>query len=75
LEEDQVRIRRWSLIVLLAAVPLGGGCGADKSLACEPCSNTEDCEAGLTCQLFEDSAGNTRNLCGDASPNMVCPSR
>jgi hypothetical protein len=51
------------------------GCGADKSLMCEACADTDDCEAGLTCQLFQDSSGNTRNLCGNTDPNMVCPAR
>ena len=54
---------------------LAGGCGADKNVACEPCANSDDCESGLTCQLFEDSNGVTRNLCGDTRPNMVCPAR
>ena len=62
------------LAALILAAPLAG-CGADKNSACEPCANTDDCETGLTCQLFEDPAGATRNLCGDTSPNMVCPSR
>ena len=74
--EVEVALKRapWLLAVLLAVLP-AGGCGADKAVACEPCANTEDCEAGLTCQLFEDSQGNRRNLCGDENPNMVCPAR
>ena len=64
----------WLLAVLVAAAPLAG-CGADKAVACEPCANDDDCEAGLACQLFEDTQGNRRNLCGDANPNMVCPAR
>ena len=69
-----MRTSRAPLIVLLAILPFSG-CGADKNALCEPCANTDDCEADLTCQLFQDSSGNTRNLCGDASPNLVCPSR
>ena len=65
---------RWKLVILLAALPLAG-CGADRNKACEPCSNTDDCEVGLSCQLFEDTANNTRNLCGDANVNMICPAR
>jgi hypothetical protein len=62
------------LMLLLIAVPLAG-CGGDKSRACEPCTNADDCEAGLTCQVFSDLNQNPVNLCGDASPNMVCPPR
>lgn len=67
----------WPLAVLVAASALAGGCGADKNVACEPCANDDQCDAslGLTCQLFEDTQGNRRNLCGDANPNMVCPTR
>lgn len=59
---------------MLAVVPIAG-CEAGKSKACEPCSNVADCEAGLTCQVFNDQNGNDVNLCGDASPNMICPPR
>lgn len=62
------------LLAVLTAIPLLG-CGADKNVACEPCANDDDCEADLACQLFEDSQGNRRNLCGDDNPNMVCPAR
>lgn len=62
------------LIPLLAAMPLAG-CGGDKSRACEPCTNADDCEIGLTCQLFRDANENVINLCGDASLNMICPPR
>lgn len=64
----------WLPAVLLAAAAMAG-CGADKNVACEPCANDDDCEAGLACHLFEDSQGNRRNLCGDTNPNMVCPAR
>ena len=63
------------LAVLFAVAAFAAGCGADKNFACEPCANDDDCEAGLACQLFEDSQGNRRNLCGDDNPNMVCPTR
>jgi hypothetical protein len=60
------------MLVLLAAMPLAG-CGDDGNSACEPCTNVDDCESGLTCQQFSDANGNIRNLCGDANPNMTCP--
>ncbi len=66
--------RRWMLLLMLAAMPLAG-CGNDGNSACEPCSNVDDCEAGLTCQQFSDASGNIRNLCGDANPNMTCTNR
>lgn len=50
----------------LSSAPGQGG-------ACAPCGSSADCRAGLTCQQFRDSAGNVRNLCGDANPNMTCP--
>jgi hypothetical protein len=62
------------LLLIFAALPLAG-CGDDGNSACEPCSNVDDCEAGLTCQQFSDGSGNIRNLCGDANPNMVCTNR
>ena len=65
---------RWLLVVSLAVVPLAG-CGAGRNKACEPCANADDCEVGLSCQLFRDSSDNVRNLCGDANVNMVCPAR
>jgi len=68
-----MRSRRWILAVLLAVMPLAG-CGDDGNSACEPCTNVDDCEAGLTCQQFTNpSTGAIRNLCGDANPNMQCP--
>ena len=67
-----MRSSRWLLVALLAVMPLAG-CGDDGNSACEPCSNVDDCESGLTCQQFSDSSGNIRNLCGDANPNMTCP--
>jgi hypothetical protein len=67
-----MRSSRWLLVVLLAVMPLAG-CGDDGNGPCEPCSNVDDCEAGLTCQQFQDGSGNIRNLCGDANPNMTCP--
>lgn len=65
---------RWMLVFVLAVLPLAG-CGGSKNAACEPCTNVDDCQSGLTCQQFRDSAGNIRNLCGDANPNMTCPAR
>ncbi len=63
---------RWTLpLLLLAAIPLAG-CG-NRNSACEPCVNVDDCESGLTCLQFVDESGNTRNLCGDANPDMTCP--
>jgi hypothetical protein len=58
-------------MLLLAAVP-SAAC-SNKNSACEPCTNVDDCESGLTCMQFRDDSGNTRNLCGDANPDMVCP--
>lgn len=69
-----MRAPRWMPVLLLAALPLSG-CGTDKSRACEPCVNDEDCETGLTCQAFRDNDGNILNLCGDANPDMTCPAR
>lgn len=60
------------LVPLLAAMPLAS-CGGAKNRACEPCSNVDDCETGLTCQIFRDANANPVNLCGDASTNMICP--
>ena len=67
-----MRASRWMLMLMLAAIPLAG-CGSDRNSACEPCSNVDDCESGLSCQQFTDSNGNLRNLCGDDNPNMTCP--
>ena len=67
-----MRSSRWLLVVLLAVMPLAG-CGDDGNSACEPCTNVDDCESGLTCQQFQDQSGNIRNLCGDANPDMRCP--
>ena len=69
-----MRSSRWMLLLIFAALPLAG-CGDDGNSACEPCSNVDDCEAGLTCQQFSDASGNIRNLCGDANPNMTCTNR
>lgn len=69
-----MRSSRWMLVLMLAVMPLAG-CGDDRNSACEPCSNVDDCEAGLTCQQFRDDNGDIRNLCGDANPNMTCPAR
>jgi hypothetical protein len=60
------------MLLLLAAVPLSG-CGEDGNTACEACTNDEDCESGLTCQMFRDRNENILNLCGDANPLMTCP--
>ncbi len=60
------------MMLLLAAMPLAG-CGEDGNTACEPCANDEDCESGLTCQMFRSTDGNILNLCGDANPAMTCP--
>jgi hypothetical protein len=60
---------------MLAVLPVAG-CGDNRNEACEPCSNVDDCEAGLTCQQFENpNTGATRLLCGDANPSMTCPDR
>jgi hypothetical protein len=68
-----VRPSRWMLVLLLAALPLAG-CGRDRNSACEACTNDEDCETGLTCQMFRNTAdGNILFLCGDANPIMTCP--
>lgn len=68
-----MRASRWMLLLVLAALPLAG-CGSDRNRACEPCSNVDDCESGLTCQQFQNpDTGAIRNLCGDANPNMTCP--
>jgi hypothetical protein len=69
-----MRAPRGILALLLAALPLAG-CGSDRSRACEPCTNDDECESGLTCQAFRDNAGNIINLCGDANPDMTCPAR
>jgi len=69
-----MRSSRWMLLLILAAMPLAG-CGSDRNSACEPCTNVDDCESGLTCQQFSDASGNIRNLCGDANPNMTCTNR
>lgn len=69
-----MRPSRWLLVLMFAALPLAG-CGDNRNSACEPCSNVDDCEAGLTCQQFRDANGDIRNLCGDANPNMTCPAR
>jgi hypothetical protein len=61
------------MLLLLAVLPLAG-CGDDSNSACEECVNDEDCESGLTCQMFRDNpSGNILNLCGDANPAMTCP--
>ena len=67
-----MRPSRWMLMLLLAALPLAG-CGSSKNSACESCTNVDDCESGLTCQQFAGANGTIRNLCGDANPNMTCP--
>jgi len=61
-------------MLLLAAMPLAA-CGSNRNTACEPCTNDEDCESGLTCQAFRHSDGNILFLCGDANPAMTCPAR
>jgi hypothetical protein len=68
-----MRSSRWMLMLLLLAAMPFAGCGNNRNSACEPCTNVDDCEAGLTCQQFRDANGNIRNLCGDANPNMTCP--
>jgi hypothetical protein len=60
------------MLLLLAALPLAG-CGDGGNNACESCVNDEDCETGLTCQMFRSTTGNILNLCGDANPLMTCP--
>ena len=66
---------RWPLaLLLLIALPLAG-CGENRNNACEECTVDEDCETGLTCQLFRNGAGETFNLCGDSNPAMSCPAR
>lgn len=68
-----MRSSRWMLmLILLAALPLAG-CGSNKNSACEACTNDEDCETGLTCQMFRDTNGNILFLCGDPNPAMSCP--
>ena len=62
-----------SLLAVVVAVFALTSCTGDKNGACEPCSNADDCEAGLTCMVFEDAQGQPRNLCGDANPDMICP--
>ena len=69
-----MRPSRWLFALLLTVMPLAG-CEEGKNRACEPCSNASDCEPGLTCQVFADANQNDVNLCGDASPNMICPPR
>ena len=70
-----MRSSRWMLVLMLAVMPFAG-CGDNRNEACEPCSNVDDCEAGLTCQQFVDTqTGTIRNLCGDANPDMRCPAR
>ena len=61
------------LFTLLAAIPLAG-CGEDLNSACEECVNDEDCQSGLTCQMFRRPDGFILNLCGDPNPAMTCPS-
>jgi hypothetical protein len=68
----ETRAWRRILAVLMAAAPLAG-CGGVRNQACEPCSNAEDCEVGLFCQIFRDGSGNPVNLCADAAPNTTCP--
>ena len=68
-----MRSSRWMLMLLLLAAMPFAGCGNNRNSACEPCTNVDDCESGLTCQQFRDNNGNIRNLCGDANPNMTCP--
>ena len=63
----------WLFAVVLMTLTLGA-CGDDGNSACERCTGDEDCEAGLTCQLFRDGSGATFDLCGDANPAMTCPS-
>jgi hypothetical protein len=63
---------RWILLLVFAVLPFAG-CGSNKNSACEACTNVDDCQSGLTCQIFRDTNGNIRNLCGDANPSMTCP--
>jgi hypothetical protein len=60
------------LLLLLLAMPLAA-CGDDSNTACEPCTADEDCQSGLTCQMFRRTDGFILNLCGDANPAMTCP--
>ena len=69
-----MRFMRWTLVLLLTTLPLMA-CGDDRNGACEECANDDDCESGLTCQLFRDGSGATFDLCGDANPAMTCPAR
>jgi len=66
-----MRTSRWMLMLLLASVLPFAGCSS-KGGACDACDNVDDCESGLTCQIFNLSNGDIRNLCGDANPNMRC---
>ena len=69
-----MRSTRWMLVLLLLAVLPLAGCGDNGNSACEECANDEDCESGLTCQVFRATNGNVLFLCGDANPVMTCPS-
>lgn len=68
-----MRASRWLLVLLLAAALPIAACGSGLQRSCEECTNHEDCEPPLTCQLFYDSANNSRSLCGDTNPDMLCP--
>ena len=64
------------LLALAASGGCGGPSGPSGAGACEPCRESSDCEAGLTCQQFRDADnGNPRNLCGDDDPATACASR
>ena len=67
-----MRSRRWTVVPLLAVLPLIA-CGGVRNQACEPCSNAEDCEVGLFCQIFRDGSGNPVNLCAQPDLNTTCP--
>ena len=67
-----MRTSRW-MLMLAARGHAARGLRRRQQQPCEPCTNVDDCESGLTCQQFRDANGNIRNLCGDANPNMTCP--